>query len=50
MGCANMHYYLEAPRYGLFENIGVFQHSIGGINGNRLIARPYVTSVPLQQV
>ena len=23
MGCANIHYDLEAPRHGLFENIGV---------------------------
>jgi hypothetical protein len=50
MGCADMHYDLEAPRYGLFENIGVFLRSIGGINGDRWIASPYVNSVPLQQV
>ena len=38
--CANKHYDLEAPCCGLFEIIGVFQHSIGGTNGYRWIARP----------
>jgi hypothetical protein len=35
-----MRYGLEAPRHDLFENIGVLQHSIGGINGDRWVARP----------
>jgi hypothetical protein len=39
MGCANMHYDLKAPRHGLFENIGVSQHSIGGIDGDTWMAR-----------
>jgi hypothetical protein len=39
MSCIYIHCDLEAPRRGLFENTGVLQHSIGGINGDRWIAR-----------